>query len=143
MMDHVALALSIAVNAHENQCDKGGAPYIHHVLRVANQMSDTSSTIAALLHDVVEDGDWTCEQLADKGFAQDVVEAVDCLTRREGEDYKDFIQRCAKNPIAVSVKIADLRDNLNPSRLSEMTPKDYRRMEKYRDALLILGAVDN
>jgi len=87
-----------------------------------------------VLHDVVEDTDWTLEQLRDEGFSDDVLLAVDCLTRREGESYDEFVTRAQANPIARQVKIADLEDNMNVKRIGEMTPKDLARIEEYHRA---------
>lgn len=106
-------AITMAALAHEGQTDKSGAPYIFHPIRVASTFSDDLLQTISVLHDVVED---TSITLSDLGahFPQSVVNAVDALTRREGESYKDFIRRVALNPSARKVKIADIRDNLRP-----------------------------
>jgi len=133
-------AIAIAAMAHEDQPDKGGAPYILHPLRVMLAVTTPEARMAAVLHDVVEDGDVTLEQLRAEGFPAAVVEAVDALTKREHEedDYEAFIRRAALNPIAREVKLADLRDNSDLSRIAEPTEKDRTRIEKYKRAIAYL-----
>jgi hypothetical protein len=94
--------------------------------------------MVAVLHDVVEDSDWTLERLRAEGFPPDVLLALDHLTRRTGEGYEDFIERVSRNALAQTVKIADLRDNLDASRIPRLTEKDIARMEKYQRALAVL-----
>jgi (p)ppGpp synthase/HD superfamily hydrolase len=127
-------AILIAAQAHLGQRDKGGAPYILHPLRMMMRMESEAAMIAATLHDVVEDSDWTLEQLRGEGFSEEVLQAVDCLTRRDGETYEEFVARAQANAIARQVKIADLEDNMNVKRLGEMTPKELARIEKYHRA---------
>jgi (p)ppGpp synthase/HD superfamily hydrolase len=127
-------AILIAAQAHLGQRDKGGAPYILHPLRMMMRMESEAAMMAAVLHDVVEDSDWTLEQLRDEGFSEEVLQAVDCLTNRDGEGYGEFIARVRANAIASQVKIADLEDNMNVKRIGEMTPKDLARIDKYHRA---------
>ena len=127
-------SILIAAQAHLGQRDKGGAPYILHPLRMMMRMESEAAMMAAVLHDVVEDSDWTLEQLRDEGFSEDVLLAVDCLTRREGESYDEFVTRAQANAIARQVKIADLEDNMNVKRIGEMTPKDLARIKEYHRA---------
>src|SRR5262252_164275 len=127
-------AILIAAQAHLGQRDKGGAPYILHPLRMMMRMESEAAMMAAVLHDVVEDSDWTLEQLRDEGFSEEVLQAVDCLTNRDGEGYDEFIARVRANAIASQVKIADLEDNMNVKRIGEMTPKDLARIDKYHRA---------
>jgi (p)ppGpp synthase/HD superfamily hydrolase len=127
-------ALLIAAAAHQRQKDKAGAPYILHPLRMMMRMESEPAMIAAVLHDVVEDTDVTLDRLRDEGFSEEIVQAVDCLTRREGESYDEFIARAQTSPIARQVKIADLEDNMNPKRVGEMAPEDLARIEKYHRA---------
>ncbi len=88
--------------------------------------------ITAILHDVVEDCDeWTIEKLRERGFSEEVLEAVESVTNREGESYDEFIERAGKNPIARRVKIADLEDNMNVRRIGEIQEKDLIRLKKY------------
>ena len=131
-------ALLIATQAHQTQTDKAGQPYILHPLRLMMQFQQEDLQIVALLHDVVEDSDTTLDDLRTAGFAELIIQAVDALTRRKGEDYQAFIARAAKNPLAASVKIADLTDNLDVKRLPLLTEKDFQRLTKYRAALKFL-----
>lgn len=136
------LAIKLATEAHAGQHDKGGEPYILHPLRVMLAMKTEDERIVAVLHDVVEDTTWTCDDLYwQHGFSPDIVLAITALTRRPGEDYFDFIRRAAENPIARAVKIADVRDNLDPSRGLPDDPQALDRVEKYRRALAMLVEV--
>jgi (p)ppGpp synthase/HD superfamily hydrolase len=128
-------AIQIAVEAHRGMKDKGGAPYILHPLRIMLQMETDLERTVAVLHDVVEDSEWTLDRLLDEGFSEEVVQALDCLTKQEGEDYAGFIERVQTNSLAVVVKIADLRDNLDVSRLPKPTDEDIARVRKYKKAL--------
>jgi (p)ppGpp synthase/HD superfamily hydrolase len=138
-------AIEIAVKVHAGQSDKGGAPYILHPLRVMLAVRSPEARMAAVLHDVVEDseGAVTLEQLRAEGFAAVVVEAVEGLTKRPSEknDYEAFIRRLAPNALAREVKLADLRDNLDLTRIAEPTEKDRARLEKYKRAIATLEAV--
>jgi len=127
-------AILIAAQAHLGQRDKAGAAYILHPLRMMMRMESEAAMIAAVLHDVVEDSDWTLEQLRGEGFSEEILQAVDCLTRRDGETYEEFVARAQANAIARQVKIADLEDNMNVKRIGEMTPKDLARIDKYHRA---------
>jgi (p)ppGpp synthase/HD superfamily hydrolase len=124
-------AISIAAIAHRGMKDKSGAPYILHPLRMMMQVKSEEAKMAAVLHDVVEDTAISLEDLRQKGFSEAVLTAVDCLSRREGESYEEFIERVETNPIAREVKIADLEDNMNIRRINEIKPKDLERIEKY------------
>src|SRR5436305_1493029 len=104
-------AIRIAVEAHRGQKDRAGKPYILHPLRVMHSVETDDERIVAVLHDVVEDTYWTLERLAQEGFPPHVLNALDCVTRREGEEYSDFVERTATNAIAIRVKLADLKDN--------------------------------
>ena len=106
-------AISIAADAHKRQFDKAGAPYILHPLRMMMRMTSEAAMMTAILHDVVEDSDWTLEGLREVGFSEEVLTAIDGATNRSGESYEQFIERAATNPIARQVKIADLEDNTN------------------------------
>jgi (p)ppGpp synthase/HD superfamily hydrolase len=136
-------AISIAAQAHKGQKDKAGAPYLLHPLRMMLRMTSESAMMAAVLHDVVEDSDWTLEQLREKGFSAEVLEAVECLTHRNEESYQEFIERVQTNPIARQVKIADLEDNMNIQRINKISPKDLQRMEKYHRAWCVLTNAGN
>ena len=131
-------AVSIAARAHRGQKDKAGAPYLLHPLRMMLRMETEAAMMAAVLHDVVEDTEWTIERLREAGFSEEVLEAVDCLTHREGESYQEFVERVRTNRIARQVKIADLEDNMNIRRINQLAPKDLERMEKYHRAWRVL-----
>ena len=129
-------AMNIAYKAHHKQKDKGGFPYINHPLHIAEQMDDEYSTCVALLHDVVEDSNITCTDLS-KIFPYDVINAVNLLTRRNGELYADYIGRIKKNPIATKVKLADLAHNMDRTRCIDK-PLNVELIEKYLMAYTIL-----
>jgi (p)ppGpp synthase/HD superfamily hydrolase len=131
-------AVSIAARAHRGQKDKAGAPYLLHPLRMMLRMDTEAAMMAAVLHDVVEDTEWTLERLREAGFSEEVLEAVDCLTHREGESYEEFVERVRTNLIARQVKIADLEDNMNVRRMNQLGPKELERMEKYHRAWRVL-----
>ncbi|MDE0922358.1 HD domain-containing protein [Aurantimonas coralicida] len=137
-MSTIERATAIAMHAHADQVDKGGAPYITHPARVSLAVDGNDAKIVAILHDVVEDSEWTLEQLRDAGFSEAVVNAVNALTHRSGEDYFDAIRRAKADPIARIVKLADLADNSDRTRLNEITDRDERRLEKYAEAREIL-----
>jgi (p)ppGpp synthase/HD superfamily hydrolase len=106
-------------------------------------MKTEAAMMAAVLHDVVEDTDWTLEQLRERGFPDVVLDAVECLTHRDGESYEEFIERVRKNLIAQEVKIADLEDNMNIQRINRMSQKDLERLEKYHRAWCVLTKAGN
>jgi len=135
-------ALEIAVKAHTGQKDKVGAPYILHPLRIMMRMDTEEEQIVAALHDVVEDSDITLEDLRQAGFPQSVLEAVDCLTRRKGEDYEAYVERASSIPLAKIIKIADLEDNMNFRRLNNLMEKDRARIERYQKAYRHLTGKD-
>ena len=123
--------LRIAVLAHRGKRDKGGAPYILHPLRLLLRMQTEAEMMAGVLHDVVEDSDWTLDQLRAEGIPAEVIDAIDHLTRREREGYEDFIARVGANPLARRVKLADLEDNLNLLRLPSLDAHDLTRLQRY------------
>ncbi len=127
-------AISIAAEAHRGQRDKAGAPYLLHPLRLMLRMDSEAAMMAAVLHDVVEDSDWTLGRLRERGFPEEVVDAVACLTHRDGESYEEFVERVKANPLARRVKLADLEDNMNVLRIGRLGPKDLERLEKYHRA---------
>ena len=135
-------ALEIAVAAHRGQTDRAGQPYVLHPLRLMAQFRDETSQIAAVLHDVVEDSEWTLDDLRTLGFSDEVVTVVDCLTRREGELYEAAIERAAVHPVARRLKLADLEDNLDVRRLDVLTERDRERLDRYRRAWLRLTQYD-
>ncbi|MBT4684929.1 MAG: HD domain-containing protein [Candidatus Marinimicrobia bacterium] len=131
-------AIEIAVEAHKGQKDKAGNPYILHPLRLMFQMKTDNERMAAVLHDVVEDSDWTLDDLRKENFDNEVIDAVNLLTRDDNDSYEEFVQKAASNPISKAVKIADITDNLDLSRISKMTEKDVDRVKKYQRVLKIL-----
>lgn len=143
-MATLARALALAAAAHEDQHDKNGAPYFLHVLRVLQRLSgaDETAQIAAVLHDLVEDTDWTFEQLAAEGFRAEVIDVVDALTRRPDESYTAFVARAGLHPLARQVKLADLEDNMDLRRLSRLTPADHERLDRYHQAWSYLRSLD-
>jgi hypothetical protein len=138
-MSTLERAVTIAAEAHAGDVDKAGAPYILHPLRLMLQMTTDEDRIVAVLHDVVEDSDWTLERLRDEGFSAAIVDGVDAVTRRLGETYEEFVLRAGRDPIGRRVKLADLRDNCDLSRIAEPAQKDFERIEKYRRAIELLG----
>ena len=128
----------IAYNAHKNQFDKSGVPYIYHPFHVAEQMKTENECIVALLHDVVEDTEITLEQL-ESIFSDEIIEPLKLLTKDNITSYYDYIMRIMKNPIAKSVKIEDLKHNLDLTRLDVITEDDIKRENRYKKALLILS----
>jgi (p)ppGpp synthase/HD superfamily hydrolase len=124
-------AIALAVQAHRGQRDKAGAPYILHPIRVMLRQESEEERMAAVLHDVVEDTSWTLSALREAGYPEAVVGAVECLTKREGENYDAFVDRLMENPIARRVKLADIEDNLNMLRLAELREKDIDRLNRY------------
>lgn len=138
-------AIGIALVAHAGQTDKAGAPYILHPLRVMLKQTTEEARIAAVLHDVVEDGDgWTLDRLRAEGFSETVISAVEAVTKRPEEEgdgiepYLAFVRRAAAHPIGRLVKRADLEDNCDLSRIARPTERDMRRLDRYRRALALL-----
>lgn len=131
-------ALQLAYRAHHGQTDKSGLPYIHHPIHLAEQMTEEYSAVCALLHDVVEDTEYTFEDLKKEGFPAEVIDALKLLTHDDAEDYFDYVRRIRRNPIAAAVKKADLIHNSDRTRLEIVREKDLLRMEKYKKALDIL-----
>ena len=136
-MSTLQRAIEIATEAHKGQYDKAGNDYIGHPLRVMEMGKTENEKIVGVLHDVVEDTDWTFEALAAEGFSEEVIAALRCVTKlSENENYDDFIERVKKNPlaVAVAVKINDLSDNMDIRRLPYLSDKDVKRLKKYLKA---------
>ena len=132
-------AIQIAVEAHAGAKDRGGKAYILHPISVMMRCETDEEKIVAILHDVVEDTDWTFEALREEGFTKTIIEALKTVTKHsDDEDYDEFIQRSLKNEIGRNVKIADLRENLDVTRIGELTDKDIERINKYKRALKTL-----
>lgn len=136
-------AIAIAAAAHAGQVDKGGEPYIFHPIRVMLRMQSAPERIVAVLHDVVEDSDVTLELLGAEGFSQEVLSAVDALTKRKGESRSDAARRAKKDRIALAVKLADNAENMDLSRIAAPTERDYVRLEEYKVVrAILLGAAE-
>ncbi len=134
-MSTLEKALEIALSAHKGQKDKAGADYILHPIRVMQKGETEIEKICGLLHDVVEDSDWTFEGLKKAGFSRDVISALKCLTKEsDNENYDAFTDRVIENPVAVKVKINDLLDNMDITRMKEFDEKDMKRLNKYLKA---------
>lgn len=134
-MSTLERAIQIATEAHKGQLDKAGRDYIGHPLRVMEMGKTEDEKIVGVLHDVIEDTDWTFEMLEAEGFSREVIEALKCVTKlSENENYDDFIERVKKNPLAVAVKINDLTDNMDIRRLPYLSDKDVKRLKKYLKA---------
>lgn len=132
-------ALAIAKDAHKGQVDKAGVDYIQHPLFVASLVEGELAKTVALLHDVVEDSDWTLEDLRKEGLPDEVVQAVGILTKKRNENYEEYILRVKQNPLARQVKLADLQHNSDLSRLANVTDRDRKRVAKYQKAISFLS----
>ena len=150
---NLAKAIKIAVEAHTGQVDKGGNPYILHPLRVMLSLDTAEERIVGVLHDVVEDCEgWTWERLKDQGCSVEIIEALKSVSKTPAEEaeyrslsedkkrghYLEFIQRAKANKIGRKVKTADIRDNLDISRIDDITERDINRLNRYKKALSIL-----
>ena len=141
-MSTLERAIEIAIEAHRGQFDKAGNDYIGHPLRVMAAGKTTDEKIVGVLHDVIEDTDWTFERLADEGFSIEVIEALRCVTKlSENEPYDKFIARVKANSLAVAVKLNDLMDNMDIRRLPYISDKDVERLKKYLRAYKQLSDV--
>lgn len=137
-MKEIEIAIQIALGAHKEQTDKGGYPYILHPLRVMHNVSDMDTKIVAVLHDVVEDSNYTFADLAEKGISNKCIEALMLLTHENGIPYMEYIDKIKSNKLATLVKLSDLKDNCDLSRLSDVGDKDKERVRKYRIAIAYL-----
>ena len=133
-MSTLARAIAIAAQAHQEQREKSGAPYIMHPIRLMLRMNTETEMMVAILHDVVEDTPWTFEQLRQEGFSEEVLQALDCVTRRSTETYSEFVDRARDNPVARRVKLADLEDNMDIRRLPDISDRSLERLKKYHEA---------
>ena len=132
-------ALKLSFEAHKNQVDKSGMPYVYHPFHLAEQMETEATVIVALLHDVVEDTDYTLEDIRVMGFPEQVIEALALMTHDKSVPYMDYVEKIKKNPIAKAVKLADLKHNSDLTRLDIVDEKARKRAEKYKTAIVILG----
>ena len=138
-MSTLERAIAIAVDAHSKQKDKAGKPYILHPIRIMLQMKSDTEMIVAVLHDAIEDTSWTLGDLRREGFSQEALNALEHLTHQEGQSYEEYIQRIKRNPVARKIKLADLRDNMDISRLDNLVEKDLERLKKYHRSWLVLA----
>ena len=136
-------AMKIAYDAHKEQVDKSGIPYIYHPIHLAEQMTDEAAVCVALLHDVAEDTDITLEDLQNAGFGEEIIEALRLLTHDETVPYMEYIGRIKNNPTAKAVKLADLAHNSDISRLDSINEKTIERLAKYKQAIQILKGEAN
>ena len=132
-------ALKLCFEAHKNQVDKTGLPYVFHPFHLAEQMSDEISTICALLHDVVEDTEYTFNDILNMGFPQEVIDVLLLLTHEDNIPYMEYVEKINENPIAKQVKLADLRHNSDLTRLNNIDEKALTRLDKYQKAITILS----
>ena len=131
-------AMKLCFEAHKDQVDKSGLPYVFHPFHLAEQMTDELTAVTALLHDVVEDSDYTLADLGEMGFPATVLDALAMLTHDDGSAYLEYVARLKTNPIARAVKLADLRHNSDLTRLDHVDEKALVRVEKYRKAIDLL-----
>lgn len=136
----LAQAIFKATWAHDGQVDKAGEPYILHCLRVMLAMKTETERIAAVLHDILEDTEETPNDII-SAFGVDIYAIVETLTRREGEEYFDYIKRIKPHPTAKAIKLADLADNMNPARMKLNLTEDHERLLRYTKAIKILMEV--
>ena len=132
------IALKLCFEAHKDQIDKSGMPYVFHPFHLAEQMADENTTIVALLHDVIEDTEYTLDDLRKFGFAEDVLSAISLMTHADDVPYMEYVVKIKTNPIAKAVKLADLKHNSDMSRLDQITQTDEERAKKYKQAIELL-----
>ena len=136
--DQTKKALKLCFEAHKEQVDKSGLPYVFHPFHLAEQMRTEETTVVALLHDVIEDTFYTREDLEKMGFSEAVLAALTLLTHEEGVDYMDYVRAIKENPIARAVKLADLEHNSDLTRMDAVDGKTLARREKYLRAKALL-----
>ncbi|MBR7116484.1 MAG: GTP pyrophosphokinase [Clostridia bacterium] len=132
------LAMKLCFEAHKEQTDKSGMPYVFHPFHLAEQMKDEETTVVALLHDLIEDTDHTLDDLREIGFSERIISAIELMTHAEGVPYMEYVAKIKGNPIARAVKLADLKHNSDLSRLDTVSEKDLERVEKYKRAIALL-----
>lgn len=133
-------AYEIAKRAHLGQIDKAGEDYIKHPEKVASFVNSDEEKAVAYLHDVIEDTELTLEDLREYGFSEEVLKAVDVITKKKGQDYQTYLNSVKENKLARVVKLADLRHNSDLTRLINITEKDIERKEKYQKAIDFLNS---
>ena len=140
---HLGKAIAIAAQAHQDQKDRAGLPYILHPLRVMQQMDNENEKIAATLHDVVESTSWTLDQLKTAGFSKEVLKTVERLSRDAEEPYESYIDRVSEDCTATKIKLADLEDNMDLKRLPELTDENLSWLKEYHRYWLTLQQSHN
>ena len=139
-MSTLERAIAIAAEAHAGQVDWAGLPYVLHPLRMMLRVSSNDERMVAVLHDVCEDcPTWTFDRLRKEGFSDSIIDALQSVTKREGEDYEAFVLRAAANLLGRSVKLADLHDNADLSRIAAPSERELKLIEKYRRAIDLIG----
>ena len=131
-------ALKLCFEAHKEQVDKSGMPYVFHPFHLAEQMTDETTTVVALLHDVVEDTELTFEDIEKQGFGEEIISALKLLTHNDDTPYMDYVTKIKNNKIAIVVKLADLKHNSDLTRLDIVDEKALKRKEKYEKAIKLL-----
>lgn len=131
-------ALKLSFEAHKNQVDKSGMPYVYHPFHLAEQMTDENTTVVALLHDVIEDTDYTISDLKTMGFSSNVIEAIKIMTHEDNVPYMEYVKAIRENEIARAVKLADLKHNSDLTRLDVIDEKALARKSKYEEAIRLL-----
>ena len=132
-------ALALCFEAHKNQVDKTGLPYVFHPFHLAEQMTDELSTVCALLHDVVEDTPYTFDDIRNMGFPTEVIDILKLLTHEDDVPYMEYVEKLSVNPIAKQVKLADLKHNSDLTRLDTIDEYALKRNEKYKKAQDLLS----
>ena len=136
-------ALKLCFEAHKDQVDKTGLPYVFHPFHLAEEMTDEISTVCALLHDVIEDTEYTFRDLSEMGFPEEVIRVLGLLTHEDGVPYMEYVERISHDPVATRVKLADLRHNSDTTRMDEMDEWAVKRNEKYLRAIdFLTGALN-
>jgi len=139
-MQEIEIALKIALQAHKGKTDKGGYPYILHAIRVMNNVNSIEEKIVAVLHDVIEDSNYSFDDLRYEGISEKCIEAIKLLTHEKNIPYMDYIKQIANNEISRVAKLADLKDNSDTTRLKKITEKDKERVKKYRISISYLDS---
>ena len=132
-------ALKLCFEAHKEQVDKSGMPYVFHPFHLAEQMQTEETTVVALLHDLVEDTNYTIKDLTSMGFDKNITDAIALMTHADDVEYMDYVREIKNNPIAKAVKLADLKHNSDLSRLDVVDEKAVQRKEKYQKAIELLS----
>ncbi len=141
--DSLTRAIILAAAAHAHDRGPGGDPKLLHVLRVMMQVDDKTERVAAALHDVVEEGAATLSDLQRAGFSARAIRLVDLMTRRDGEDYADYIRRLCPDAAARRIKLADLADNTGVRRaLKRRNAKDREKLVRFARARRMILAYE-